>query len=466
VTPASPTLLRRDLRLMVAEGVAFSFMVGAGEAYVPAFALAAGHGELAAGLLATLPMLVGALLQLTTPWGVERMRSHRRWVVLAATAQALSFAPLVAGALLGRLGLVWIFLAAVAYWGAGMAAGPAWNTWVDDLVPIRIRPRFFAARNRAQQAMLFVGLGAVGALLHWASRHGGVSLAVFALPFATAGAARLLSARLLARQSEPHPELPETREITLRAFFGGLRGTPQGRLLRHLLAMTMAVHIAAPYFTPYMLRHLGLSYGAFAMLTAGAFVSRVFALPLLGRAAQRFGTRALLWFGASGVIALPPLWLVSDDLRWLLSVQLVSGVMWASFELAAMLSFFEGIERRERTSVLTLYNFGNAGAIGLGALLGGAFFRFLPADASVYVWLFFVSSAARALALRMLWPLGSLGVPRARIVLRTLALRPAQGALQRPIVASFEPGEADAAFQPLGPAAPASDASPGSTAGG
>jgi MFS family permease len=455
-----PTILRRDLRLMVAEGVAFSFMVGAGEAYVPAFALAAGHGEVAAGLLATLPMLAGALLQLATPWGVERLRSHRRWVVLAATCQGLAFAPLAAGALLGRLDLAWIFFSAAAYWGAGMAAGPAWNTWVDDLVPARIRPRFFAARNRAQQAMLFVGLVAGGAVLHWRAGAGEASLAVFAGLFVAAGAARLLSARLLARQSEPHPELPDTREITLGAFFGGLRGTPQGRLLRHLLSMTMAVHIAAPYFTPYMLRHLGLSYGAFAMLTAGAFVSRVFALPLLGRAAQRFGTRALLWFGASGVIALPPLWLVSDDLRWLLAVQLVSGVMWASFELASMLSFFEGIPRRERTSVLTLYNFGNAAAIGAGSLLGGAFFRFLPPDASIYVWLFFASSVARALALRMPWPIGNLGVPRVRIVLRTLALRPAQGALQRPIVASFEPGEAEAAFQPLGPAEPAAGSSP------
>jgi len=453
VAASAPNLLRRDLRLMVAEGVAFSFMVGAGEAYVPAFALAAGHGELAAGLLATLPMLVGALLQLTTPWGVERMRSHRRWVVLAATGQALSFAPLAAGAMLGRIELGWIFLAAVVYWGSGMAAGPAWNTWVDDLVPTRIRPRFFAARNRAQQGMLFLGLTAGGALLHWQSRHGGVSLGSFALLFAAAGAARMLSARLLARQSEPHPELPDTREITFGAFLGGLRGTHQGRLLRHLLAMTMAVHVAAPYFTPYMLRHLGLSYGAFATLTAAAFVSRVFALPLLGRSAQRFGTRALLWFGASGIVVLPPLWLVSDDLRWLFAVQLVSGVMWASFELAAMLSFFEGIPRRERTSVLTLYNFGNAAAIAVGSLLGGAFFRFLPAEAPVYAWLFFASSAARLLALRMLWPLGTLGVPRARVVLRTLAVRPAQGALQRPIVATFEPGEADATFQPLDPVA-------------
>jgi MFS family permease len=460
VVESPPPTLRRDLRLMVAEGVGFSFMVGVGEAYVPAFALAAGYGDVAAGLVATLPMLVGALLQLVTPRGVERLHSHRRWVVLAATGQALSFAPLVAGALLGRIDLVWIFLAAVAYWGSGMAAGPAWNTWVDDLVPTRIRPRFFAARNRAQQAMLFVGLTAGGALLHWQSQRGGAPLPVFAALFVAAGAARLLSARLLARQSEPHPELPETRESTLRGFLGGLRGTSQGRLLRHLLAMTMAVHVAAPYFTPYMLRHLGLSYGAFTLLTAGAFVSRVFALPLLGRLAQRLGTRALLLFGASGIVVLPPLWLISNDLRWLLAVQLVSGVMWASFELAAMLSFFEGIPRRERTSVLTLYNFTNAGAIALGSLLGGAFFRFLPADAAVYGWLFFASSAARLLALRLLWPVGSLGAPRVRVVLRTLAIRPAQGAFQRPIVASFEPGEADAAFLPLGPQEPPPPAAP------
>jgi MFS family permease len=436
---------------MVAEGVGFSLMVGAGEAYVPAFALAAGHGDVAAGLVATLPMLAGALFQLVTPWGVARLRSHRAWVVVTATGQALSFAPLAVGAGLGRIGLEWIFLSAAFYWGFGMAAGPAWNTWVDDLVPPRLRPRFFAARNRAQQAMLFAGLTAGGSLLHWRSGHSGASLAIYAALFLAACAARLLSARLLALQSEPHPELPETREITLRKFLGGLRGTPQGRLLRHLLAMTMAVNVAAPFFTPYMLRHLGLSYGAFTMLTAGAFVSRVFALPLLGRAAQRFGTRALLRFGATGIVVLPPLWLVSDDLRWLLAVQLVSGVMWGAFELSAMLSFFEGIPRRERTSVLTLYNFTNAAAIAAGSLLGGALLRFLPEGAPLYAWLFFASSAARAVALRMLRPLGTLRMPKAHVVLRTLAIRPAQGAFQRPIVATFEPGEADAAFHPMAP---------------
>ena len=74
-------VLRRDLRAMTADGICFSTMVGLGEAYVPAFALALGHGAAAAGLLATLPLLAGACFQLVTPEAVRRLRSYRRWVV-------------------------------------------------------------------------------------------------------------------------------------------------------------------------------------------------------------------------------------------------------------------------------------------------------------------------------------------------------------------------------------------------
>ena len=93
---------RSDLRAITGDGVAFSLMVGAGETYIPAFALAVQAGETAAGLVSALPLLGGALLQLVSPWAIERLKSHRRWVVLCATIQAMSFAPLALGALLGR----------------------------------------------------------------------------------------------------------------------------------------------------------------------------------------------------------------------------------------------------------------------------------------------------------------------------------------------------------------------------
>ena len=64
----------------------------------------------------------------------------------------------------------------------------------------------------------------------------------------------------------------------------------------------------------------------------------------------------------------------------------------------------------------------------------------------MYAWLFAASSAARAVALRLLYPVGTLRLPRAAVQLRTLAMRPDVGAIQRPIVATFEPSEAEATF--------------------
>jgi hypothetical protein len=87
MTDASHPHLERDLRAMTADGIAFSAMVGLGEAYVPAFALASGLGAVVAGLAATVPMLAGACLQMVTPAAVRRLGSYRRWVVLCARSR-------------------------------------------------------------------------------------------------------------------------------------------------------------------------------------------------------------------------------------------------------------------------------------------------------------------------------------------------------------------------------------------
>src|SRR3990172_2392532 len=183
MSSAAPSPLRRDLRSIVGDGIAFSLMVGVGETYLPAFVLAAGLGEITAGLVSTLPMLVGASLQLVSPAAVRRLGSHRRWVVLSARLQAASFVPLVVGALSGGSDRAWVFVAAAAYWGFGMATGPAWNTWVSTLVPERRRARFFARRNRWCQAALLAGVLAGGALLE-GGPHLGDRVRVFALLFA------------------------------------------------------------------------------------------------------------------------------------------------------------------------------------------------------------------------------------------------------------------------------------------
>jgi cyanate permease len=103
-------------------------MVGLGETYIPAFALALGLGQIMAGLVVAVPLLAGAVVQLATPAMVRRLGSLRRWVVVCAAVQAASFAPLVAAALAGRMPAAALLLVVTVYWAAGLGTrGRRWR---------------------------------------------------------------------------------------------------------------------------------------------------------------------------------------------------------------------------------------------------------------------------------------------------------------------------------------------------
>jgi MFS family permease len=395
-----------------------------------------------AGLVATLPMLVGAVFQLVTPVAVRRLGSNRRWVVFCAWVQAASFLPLVAAALLGRLSVGVLFATVAVYWGFGMSTSPAWNTWVGTLVPPVLRARFFAGRARWTHAAVFVGLVSGGTLLELGA-DAERPLLVFALLFAAAAAARGVSSGFLARQSEPLPIPSGNVRVSPGAFVSHLRGHGHGRLLAFMLALTLTVHIAAPFFTPYMLGPLALSYAEYMSLTAVSFAARILVLPLLGRLAHRAGTRRVLRVGGLAVIPLPALWLVSSDFRYLFVLQTAAGVSWAAFELATLLGFFESIPERDRTSVLSMFNLANAVAIVSGSLLGAALFRALQGSPGAYGWLFLASTASRLLTVPLLRRAEQVLPPPPRALpLRTLAVRPSADAVERPILAGIEDEEA------------------------
>ena len=372
-------------------------MVGVGESYLPAFVLAMGMGQVAAGLITTVPLVVGAFLQLISPSAVRYLGSHRRWVVICAVLQAVSFVFLCIAAIEGSLSVIAMFAIATVYWGCGMGTGPAWSTWVDRLVPGRIRAHYFSRRTRVSQIATLLGFVLGGVTLQigtWNDRR----LMAFAGLFLLASVGRLASAACLASQSESRP-LAAHRRVSMPEFFSGFRRSPSGRLLLYLLSVQAAAQIAGPYFTSYMLGSLHMSYASYVTLIAVSFAAKALSLPAFGRLAHRFGTRKLLWLGGLGIVPVSGLWLVSNSFAFLLVVQVVGGVTWAAYELAMFLLFFETIRPEERTSVLTTYNLANAVATVGGSLLGGALLALGGKTEQAYLLIFGLSSAARALTL-------------------------------------------------------------------
>ena len=437
-------VLRRDLAYVHADAIAASVMVGMGETYIAAFALALGLGDVVAGVVASGPLLAGAFLQLVSPYAIRRLGSHRRWVVLTAALQAASFVPLVIAAMTGHLTAFGLLAIATFYWATGMAAGPAWNTWVGTIVPRSVRARFFARRSRAGQAALLAGLLGGGAILHF-GQSAGQKLLAFALLFALAGVARAISAWLLAHQSEPDP-------LVLRVTSGLDLAPPaptlgNRRLLAYLLAVQTGVHIAAPYFTPYMLgaRALGLTYAEYMTLIAASFLSKIFALPWLGHYSAKYGARRLLRLAGVAVVPLPALWTFSSDYGVLLGIQLVSGIAWGAHELATFLLFFDAIRPEERTRLLTWFNLASATAMVTGAALGGWFLTAQGADLPGYATLFWISAGARALTLPLLAWMPDVKVSGAPPAMRILAARPSAGSIDRPVLSDRD----DSPSEPL-----------------
>ena len=409
------------MRASLADAAGYSVMVGIGETYFAAFALALGTGETFAGLIATVPMLCGATLQLLTPWAVERLGSHRRWVIGSVCLQATSLLLMPLAALLAGSSAAawWVFLAATMYWAAGLSTAPSWNTWIEQVIPKLVRPKYFALRARVSQICTLLGFGAAGLALHFGKASGGV-LTVFCSILLIASVCRFFSAGCLRFQSEAPQGMKQEREFVEPGRVSGAT-----RLIWYLLAMQTAVQISGPYFTPYLLSEEGLSYFSYMVLIGIAFLGKAISSPFWGRVAHVAGARRLLWIGGLAIIPIAGLWIFSDlfdnydfvlprmltggerygvngEFLFVCFVQMLSGTAWAAYELAMVLMFFEAIPRASRTRLLTLYNFGNSAATVAGGLIGATILQLLNETHMAYLIVFLSSSIARTLTLPVL----------------------------------------------------------------
>jgi len=353
--------------------------------------------------VATLPLLVGSLLQLAAPYGLKRLGSYRRWIVTCVMVQAAVFVPLLLMALERRIPAVLVFVFAAVYWGAGLATGPAWNTWIGTLVPVSIRARFFAWRTRLVQGGTLLGFVAGGIALQFGAMHG-ATLTAFAGLFFVAGLCRFASGCALARQSEHVAPGDGDRHVSLREFAMRIGRRADGRFLLYLMSIQAAVQLSGPYFTPYMLKQLSVSYVEYMALVASAFAAKMMSMPWLGRMAHRYGPRKLLLWGSVGILPLSAGWLVSDHLAYLFLLQVAGGVAWAAYELSWFLLFFEMLPKEERTSVLTTFNFGHSLASVTGSLVGGAVLLSCGERREVYLSIFAASAVLRVLVFLLLRP--------------------------------------------------------------
>jgi MFS family permease len=361
----------RSLRYSVRDGVAWSLMFGAGESYLQAFAVFLKATTAQITLLTALPSMLGSIAQLASAWVAGYAIRRKTLIFAGVLLQSFAWLPIIALAFVPIGPPVALLIAAVVlYYIGGQFAAPPWSSLISDLVPERRRGRFFGRRTQLMSIMTFASLSAAGLALEFFEQR---SLAHygFAGIFSVALAARLYSLAQLMRMHEPLTRLAPLTLPPLGGLLERMRGSDFIRFALFVGFMNLAVAIASPFFTLYMLRDLQFSYLEFTAVSAFYVLMQFVALNLWGRLSDVFGNLRVVQITSIVFPTLPVLWVVFPNFWAILVFQLIGGVAWAGFSLAAGNFLYDVVPPQKRAAYSAVHQTISNTAVFGGALLGG-----------------------------------------------------------------------------------------------
>jgi len=368
---------QQSLSYSMRDGVFASIQQGAGESYISPFAIFLNASNTQIGLLASLPLLFGACFQFVSVEVLNRLQKRKKVILLGAGLQALVWIPLFwLPFLFPSYAATLVILCATAYFLAGNFATPAWNSLMGDLVPPATRGSYFGLRSKYNSIASFAALCLGGVILHYTERTLHPWWGFFVL-FSLVLIARLISVHYVSCMMEPEYRVDPNSNVRILDFFRQHRHSNFMVFVYYTAGMHFAIMIASPFFSAYMLRDLHFSYLQFMAASATTILIQFLTMHYWGRFSDRFGNKRILAFTGFGLPFLPMLWLFSTDFTYIVSIQIIGGMIWAGFSLSMSNFIFDTVVPQQRAKAVAIYNTMNAFAVFLGASLGGWLGSFL-----------------------------------------------------------------------------------------
>lgn len=401
-------LKAKACKISVKEGSAYSFMDGFGLRYITPYALKLGATNNHIGFLSTLPYLIGSFSEIFTLSAMKKY-SRKAIVFWGVLLQAVMWLVLIG---IGALFFIWNFDHQFAPWlliitftllvTVGAFAGPAWSSWMKDIIPKHYN-QFFGTRNRITGIVALICMLAAGYLLDFFKAKN-IFLG-FSILFFIAFLGRITSAALIKKQYEPRFTQDENHQLKFWQFLRRLSEDNFGRFTMFISFMSFTVAIASPFFAVYMLKNLNFSYMTFTLVALSSSISTFIFMPAWGKFGDVYGNKTILKLTGYLVPLVPLLWLLSIFvsqnmlLTYLLSVEAFSGLIWAGFNLATA-DYIYDIATPQSIGQFSAYFavVNNIGAF-IGALIGGliASFSFTIFGLSSILIVFLLSGIARFL---------------------------------------------------------------------
>lgn len=363
-------------------------MTGSLDQYINAFAIFLGASVIQIGWLNALPQLLGGIFQLLSVWFGQWVHRHRL-IIISASIQvaAIGCIVLISTSLFSDYSMPILLFALAVFHVTANIIMPHWRAWMGQLVPDRIRGRFFGRRSRIAMLTSFTTF-MLGGLVLTSTEQANVTWLGFFLLFSLALMGRSASVYFLAKMHDDHtlPTIVERSSFkhVIRHFYS-LWGDLDFKRFTIFMAMIQCfVALSGPFFTVYMLRDLNFTYLEFTISTASSIITQFAMLPFWGRICDKKGNRYVMAIGASIIPALPLLWLFSDAYFYIIFVQVLGGFAWSGFSLASANYLYDQKPRNIHfASYAALHAAIGAFAVFLGAITGGYLIDYIPTHISM-----------------------------------------------------------------------------------
>lgn len=346
-------LVRRGFRISILEGI-FSQIYGSlstiGSGFITKFMVILGASPLQFSLLSALGQ-VSAVFQ---PLGVaftHRLK-RRKWACVWITAAGRVLTLFIGAALLfpivdhGIWFLLALLFASAALQGVG---ANIWIAWVSDLIPLKIRGRFFARRNQILLAAgLLVGYVVSFYVDQFEHSNGSLRRILIELPgwgsffqahnqalflsglFIVATLLSLFGLTVLARQPERRIAGQTSQELHER-YSEPFRDKNFRRLLLFGIWWMLAIGVGSAFWGPFMLKKLHM--GMFRMQLYGSLhmAASLLAYNFWGRFIDRYGNKTAMQICVILGGLNPMFWLFmsAGNYAILWFEAMISGFMWA-----------------------------------------------------------------------------------------------------------------------------------------
>jgi MFS family permease len=273
---------------------------------------------------------------------------------------------------------------------------------MSDLVPAHIRGNYFSWRNRT---LGLIGLGAsfvAGLILYFFKTR---LLLGFIVILGLAMVCRFASWWCLRRMYEPPLAIKKEDVFTFWMFIRRWRQSNFVKFVLFVAGINFGTYIAAPFFSLYMLRDLGMNYFSYTLVIITSPLVMLLMMKAWGRQADIVGNVKVLKLTSLFIPFVPVVWLFSHGLWYLIVIQVFGGFFWAGFNLCAVNFIYDAVSPEKRTRCISYFNVINGFGMFAGALTGGYLIRIVPVYFGYQVLtIFLLSGITRAIVVFIMSP--------------------------------------------------------------